>query len=49
MGGAAVVAAGGLGSFLLDYKKFVEEKREVMTSDMYFLWNAQRIARRKGK
>ena len=47
MGAAAVVTAGGIGSFILDYKNYVEGKRAVLMSDMYFLWNAQRITGKK--
>ena len=46
IGGAAIVTAAGIGSFLLDYKKYIDDKRGVLMSDMYFLWNAQRIASR---
>jgi hypothetical protein len=47
VGGTAVVAAAGIGSFLTDYKKYADDKRSVMMSDMYFLWRAQRIAHRR--
>lgn len=47
IGGAAAVAAAGIGSFLIDYKKYVDDKRSVLASDMYFLWQAQRIANHK--
>jgi hypothetical protein len=45
-GTAAVIAVGSMGSFLVDYKKYIDDKREIRISDMYFLWNAQRIADR---
>jgi hypothetical protein len=47
VGSAAAVAAAGIGSFLIDYKKYLDDKRGVLTSDMYFLWKAQRIAEHK--
>lgn len=45
-GATAVIAAGSIGSFLIDYKKYLDDKREVRMEDMYFLWNVQRIADR---
>lgn len=47
---ASTVAVAGLAAFLSDYKKYVDEKGGVRASDMYFLWEAQRVAaRRRGK
>lgn len=40
----AAVATGGIGSFLIDYKKYLDDKRGVRTEDMYFLWNVQHIS-----
>jgi hypothetical protein len=42
-----LVAAGGVaatGTALVDYKNYVDGKRDVRMSDMYFLWNAMRVA-----
>ena len=47
MGVGAVVAAASMTSFLIDYKKYVDDKRGILERDMYFLWHAQRIAERK--
>jgi hypothetical protein len=47
VGAAAVIAAAGISNLVIDYKKYVDDKRNVLMSDMYFLWNAERIADRK--
>ena len=44
-GTAAVLATGGIGSFLVDYKKYIDDRREVRLSDMYFLWKVQHAIR----
>lgn len=48
---ASTVAVGGLAALLTDYKKYVDDKSGVRMYDMYFLWEAERVAakRRSGQ
>jgi hypothetical protein len=46
-GSGAIVAAASMASFLIDYKKYVDDKRGVLERDMYFLWHAQRVTDRR--
>lgn len=49
IGFGAIVSAASIGTLLTDYKKYLDDRRGVMMSDMYFLWNAQRIANRHSR
>jgi hypothetical protein len=49
IGFGAFVSAASIGTLLNDYKKYVDDRRGVMMSDMYFLWDAQRVAYRRSK